>query len=136
MKRELDHQENLKRDAEELGKLRDRVANFGKTELEIDRNRVLRELDDPRQRREALGHFNTLERLEQEKGRIDSLRKDRETLEGRREPGMLDARSAEGWAALRSSVNPQLQKMDRQIAIAEQTLQAIKTGKTEEVFAF
>ncbi len=133
---ERKHQENLKRDAEELGRLRERVENFGKSQMEIDRERVLRELDDPKQKAEARGLFDKLERLERDQGRIENMKKDRDTLERRRDPNMLDARTAEGWAQLRSNANPQLQKMDQQIKLLEEANRLAREGKKEEVFDF
>lgn len=134
--KEKKHQENLKRDAELLRTLRERVENFGKSEMEIEKDRTLRELDDPKQKQEAREHFATLERLQKGRDELDKLRGDRDRLADRRDPSMLDARTAEGWAALRSTVNPQLQKLDRQIALLEEANRLAKEKPKEEVFPF
>lgn len=131
------HQDNLKRDAEVLRDLRERVANFGKSESEIERERMLQELDDPAQREEAKGHFEQLDRLQKDRDSLDKLKSDRDVIAGRGANNILDARTTEGWAQLRSSVkDPQLAKLDEQIALMKEANRLAAAGKKEEVFDF
>lgn len=134
---ERKHLETVKRENAEVAKLRDRIKDFGKSDLEKERSQVLRGISDPAKFEEARAHFRTLAAMEKGKAELDRLKDDRSTLAGRsaQDTSMLDARSAEGWAALRESAqNPQLIKLDRQIQLLEEANSlASKTAK-EEVF--
>lgn len=133
---ERKHLENVRKDAESIQKLRNRVADFGKTALEKDRDELLRTLEDPKQRQEAMFHFGTLERMEKGKTDLDRLRDERKTLAGREGAGMMDARTSEGWAALRANVNnaPELARLDKLIALQEKANDHLAKVEVHEVF--
>lgn len=116
--------ENARHDAEAIQKLRDRVKDFGKTDLQRDRAELLRTLESVEHKREAIRQFNALDRLEKGKTRLEGLQEDRKAIAGRssQDTAILDARSAEGWSAIRQSIskNPQLAKFDRLIQLQEE----------------
>ncbi|WP_428303912.1 hypothetical protein [Lacipirellula sp.] len=119
---ERKHMENIRKDEETMQKLRDRVRDFGKSDLQKERDQTLRGLEDPAQRTEAEKHFATLKRLQGNDDRLKALKEDRKELESRSgKDKILDARSVEGWSQLRSNVKDlQIVKLDRQIELMEE----------------
>jgi hypothetical protein len=135
-----------------IAELRRDVANFWLSDVEKERSKLLETISDPRLRNEANALFdrrtdqfaerearklNKERRVEKAKDRIDALREDRDNIASRSRDQIaaLDARTVEGWQALRSSVDkPEIQRLDRLIAIAERQLTAIEKGDEAEAF--
>lgn len=137
--REREHQENLKRDAESIQKIRERILDFGKTDMQAQRDQLLRTIDDAKQKEEANKAFDRLDALEKNRDEVDRMRKDRDTLSRRdgRGDAFLDARTAEGWAALRNGPrNAEIAKLDDQIAVLERIEALLKEDPVEEVVRF
>lgn len=107
-------QETQRRDAEQLAELRERLRTFGMSNADRERDRILGGINDSGARGEAAGLLARLDRLEQMQATLD---KNRQTLAGRRDPDALDARTGEGWAALRKNMqanDPARQMVERQ----------------------
>lgn len=119
-------QDNQRRDAEQLAELRERLRTFGMSSEQKERDRILGGIHDSRARGEAGAMLARLDRLERMQAVVD---KNRQTLAGRRDPDALDARTAEGWAALRKNLganDPAQQMVKKQ---QEQIDQQIRTNE-------
>ena len=136
-KREQEHQQRIKREAGIVQNLRDRIADSGKTSLQAERDQLLRTIQDTKQQAEVRRSFRELEDIEAHKDQIGRLKSQRDSLAGRTGNGpMLDARTAEGWAALRSSVrSPEIAKLDEQIALMKEANRIAADKQDEEVFS-
>lgn len=96
-KKEIEHQEKLRKDALELQRVREKAR----------------------------------------KDAMDYLKQERGTLAGRtgQDSAMLDARTSEGWAALRNSVrSAELEKLDEQIAVLKMIEGKVGAPPKQEVF--
>lgn len=113
--------ENQQRDEEALQKLRDRLADFGKTKLQTERDELLRTLEDPRLRSEARDLYGRLEARE-------NYRADRAAVRGRTPENnrALDARTSEGWTALRDSVRRGEDHAVQMLAAERQTADGVR----------
>jgi hypothetical protein len=110
-KAELEHEKALaaaaeqrKRQEDILLGLRRRVAEFGKSDLEIDRGHTLADITDPKLRFQAEMEFAKLEAQENVLKRRRLKERNEATLESRGPLAAMDARTAEGWAKLRENV--------------------------------
>lgn len=136
-KKEKDHYDNLRADALSIQKVRERVADHGKTSLQAERDQLLRTIEDVKQRGEAKEAFRRLEELEASRTAIEAKKKERDQFAGRtgQDSAILDARTTEGWAALRNSVrSAELQKLDEQIAVLKAIEGKVGAPAKEEVF--
>ena len=136
-KKEKAHYDNLRADAKAVQQLRDRVADSGKTSLQAERDQLLRTIEDVQQQAQVRQAFRQLEDIEARKDQVDRLKSQRDSLAKRTgNAPLLDARTAEGWAALRSSVrSPEIAALNEQIAILKSMDAKLGESEPEEVFS-
>lgn len=84
-------QERKKKEAETLEELRERARNFGRDQLDVERDKTLAGLRDPKQRAEAAGLFGVFKRQEAAQQQADLARQGRTF-------SAVDANSAAGHA--------------------------------------
>lgn len=128
-KAEADRQrreEQRLKDAKVIADLQLEASEFGMTDAQRQRAALLRGIKDPAMQAQAGGLFDAQQkRIDDKKKRDDEIARlegERDAIRGRQPAQLLDARSAEGWKALRDSIrqgDPALKKMDEQIAIAK-----------------
>lgn len=73
-RKEREHLANVKRDQEAAQKVRDKLADFWKTDLQRQRDELLRTIEDPQLRQRISGDYGQLERLQRQKDLNQSLR--------------------------------------------------------------
>jgi hypothetical protein len=136
-KYEEDQERRLKNrmdDEKVIAELRRDVAEFWMTDVERERAALMRTLEDPRLRNAAAGLFQMQDIQRQVKEAADARADDAETIRNRRPVDLLDARTSEGWQALRANLksgpqqqlvavgNKQLTELQRQSQILEQLI--------------
>jgi hypothetical protein len=115
---------NRLEDAKTIRDIEKQNADFWKSDERRRRDDTLGGIEDPRQRARAKIALERLEANEWVKRNHDAQREDAATIAGRGSAAALDARTAEGWQALRDSVRsggPQQQLVNNtKIQITEQ----------------